>query len=684
MDPDETPGRRPSKVAAYACLQCRKIKTKCNRQSQNAKCVRCSQKSLSCDYLRHRRGRKIGFKLHRAGETPVIAFKNANLTSQTRSTPSSPLDNIGPEPNVLVDADILVNSQGVRQSISPSRPPSTRITRPHQEFWTQSSGFQPADILSRQATRGTFSMRSVLSTQHGDTPQQTLQKVTEDDPIDKGLVNVHVATSLFDGFMKHMNPFVSHLDPCLHTFDYVRGASSFLLAAILAAASKLLHASLYPALYAHAEGLLVESFRCGWKSIEIIQAMLILTYWKRPDDSRAWLSVGYAIRMAIELGWHQLGTDEMRLPPDVSEFQARKHRNVERTWLVLFVYDRSISLQTGKPWMIDRSRYVESASNWYRHPLAIANDRLLCAFVSLRLITSTHIDTTTSQGVQRQRQQNLQFRSLLRLLDRQIEDWQSCWTEAIAGDGEDCHAFLIPFYGSYSRLLLFTSQLRGSLRLKDIVSSVDTEAIWNSCSSALDMLKLVPDLPTSQLLYFAQDSVHIMIAYATVFLIKFLVSAPTYIQSEIETPAMDAIRNAARTLASQGAPTNTSCALQAKFLHNVILEYGAIRERPWNNDHPSLNCAASNAPTADALPEPATLQQRSIDQVNTSPDPSFAPTRFEQGSEIGTAYDNVNPQPVPSQVPSALNLDFADDNAWALIFAEAGFNVDEGTFLLPA
>lgn len=180
----------------------------------------------------------------------------------------------------------------------------------------------------------------------------------------------------------------------------------------------------------------------------------------------------------------------------------------------------SISLQTGKPWMIDRSKFIESVNDWYLHPLAITNDRLLCAFVSLRLITSAHVDTMASQLIIHQRQQALQYRSLLRLLDRQIEEWGKLWSEQPVSDGEDCHAFLISFYGSYARLLLFTSSLRASLRLKDVSTSVDTEAIWKSCLSALDMLRLVSIASTSPLLYFAQDSVHVMIAYATVFLIK--------------------------------------------------------------------------------------------------------------------------------------------------------------------
>lgn len=170
--------------------------------------------------------------------------------------------------------------------------------------------------------------------------------------------------------------------------------------------------------------------------------------------------------------------------------------------------------------MIERSAYIESAKDWYQHRLAVPNDRLLSAFVSLRLITSAHTDIMTSRVVQEQRQQVLQFRSLLRLLDRQIEEWQATWQSIVTGDGEECHAFLVPFYGTYARLLLFTSPLHASLRLKDVTTSVDTEAIWNSGSSALTMLKLVSEASTSQLLYFAQDSVHVMIAYATVFLVK--------------------------------------------------------------------------------------------------------------------------------------------------------------------
>lgn len=139
--------------------------------------------------------------------------------------------------------------------------------------------------------------------------------------------------------MTKLNPYVSQLDPHLHSLAYVRQKSSFLLSTVLAAASKSFEPAVYPSLHAHAEKLFLEAFRHGDKSTETIQAIMILTYWKEPNDTRAWMSVGFAIRMAMELGWHTLGSVP-NLPVECTEVRQRELRNDERTWLVLFVYDR--------------------------------------------------------------------------------------------------------------------------------------------------------------------------------------------------------------------------------------------------------------------------------------------------------------------------------------------------------
>jgi hypothetical protein len=137
-----------------------------------------------------------------------------------------------------------------------------------------------------------------------------------------------------------MNPYVSQLDPKLHSFVYVRQKSSFLLTTVLSVSSKAFHPSLHPALRSHSEKLLGDAFVRGTKSTEVVQGIMIFTYWKEPDEMRTWLLVGYAIRMGIEIGWHELESHPTSATSNRDEYSVREKRNIERTWLVLFVYDR--------------------------------------------------------------------------------------------------------------------------------------------------------------------------------------------------------------------------------------------------------------------------------------------------------------------------------------------------------
>lgn len=53
--------------------------------------------------------------------------------------------------------------------------------------------------------------------------------------------------------------------------------------------------------------------------------------------------------MAVELGLNRY----LAKPPEgETELQKRERRNRERTYLVLFVHDRSLAMQTGRQWML--------------------------------------------------------------------------------------------------------------------------------------------------------------------------------------------------------------------------------------------------------------------------------------------------------------------------------------------
>jgi hypothetical protein len=90
----------------------------------------------------------------------------------------------------------------------------------------------------------------------------------------------------------------------------------------------------------------------GYKSVEIVQAYLLLALWGSPveryEHDRTWMLLGMAIRTATDLNLHRKNTN---IKGDSPESRARQVeiRNRERTWLLCFVLDRSFSAQMGKP-----------------------------------------------------------------------------------------------------------------------------------------------------------------------------------------------------------------------------------------------------------------------------------------------------------------------------------------------
>ena len=86
--------------------------------------------------------------------------------------------------------------------------------------------------------------------------------------------------------------------------------------------------------------------------------------------------------MAVELGLNRRVT----IPPThETEFQMRERRNRERTYLVLFVHDRSLSTQTGRHWMLPEDDFVRHTTTWHEEGgnTIRAEDVMVAAFVEL-------------------------------------------------------------------------------------------------------------------------------------------------------------------------------------------------------------------------------------------------------------------------------------------------------------
>ncbi|SCV48505.1 uncharacterized protein FFB14_10413 [Fusarium fujikuroi] len=551
----------PSLQSANACIQCRRVKMRCRPMGQDtSKCERCTRKALECIFREHRRGRKPGTKISKVKKVPAIS---------PQSIPSF-------ESPAAAEAHIS-------------------------ETEDDANNLQPSGLLNHQALEGRFSLGNILNADQEPVQRQRSRDESLEDPIELGLITPSLAKSLFDSFMTVLNPYISQLDPHLHTFPYVRAKSAFLLSSILAMAAKAFNHVLYIKLYDHAQDLFSSVFRRGSKSVEIVQAILILTYWKEPQDTRVWTSVGYAIRICMDLGWHKLAYCRSAAAAKESEAQRRERRNIERTWYVLFVYDRSISLQTGRPWMIECSEFIESIEDWCIDALTIENDQLLGAFTTLRLITSSAFPLLAIKSRQRSLSHN-ESAPLVSLLDGRIERWEKKWTEKITAQTEkSCHEFLIRFYGTHLRLQLHTLPLHGILvsDKSDINHHIDT--VWVAYSSALNMLQLISRF--SEHVCFAQDSIHVMTAYSAAFLVKITLVFSDFISGQLESSCIDAIQQAAQVFSNQSGCISSSCTLQASFLERVAMK---LIENQTNK------ASKEGGPTGLAGPAPYTMDQSDI------------------------------------------------------------------------
>jgi len=90
--------------------------------------------------------------------------------------------------------------------------------------------------------------------------------------------------------------------------------------------------------------------------------------------------------MAVELGLNCYAATH----PNETTLQKLERRNRERTYLVLFVHDRSLSTQTGRHWMLpENDDLIQNSGTWHRHGVddkVRPEDVIVAAFVELRRI----------------------------------------------------------------------------------------------------------------------------------------------------------------------------------------------------------------------------------------------------------------------------------------------------------
>jgi hypothetical protein len=172
--------------------------------------------------------------------------------------------------------------------------------------------------------------------------------------------------------------------------------------------------SLHVKCYEEAHHCFVSMVAEGERSLESVQACLLLTAWcsapKGWEDrpQRAWLYFGMAVRMGMELGLFRPpsfteGRPELKpgvvknsaawkaIGGIVGEEAQKEALNRERTWLLAFVIDRYMSAVMGRPYQIHEVRPVLIPT----HPMISPLDHGIIAHVELQSIMGqvSFIDT---------------------------------------------------------------------------------------------------------------------------------------------------------------------------------------------------------------------------------------------------------------------------------------------------
>lgn len=86
--------------------------------------------------------------------------------------------------------------------------------------------------------------------------------------------------------------------------------------------------------------------------------------------------------------------------------------------------------------MIERSEFIESVNTWYRNPMAISNDAMMAALVTLRIASADILEAFNPQRPAPSMIQAYRFDSLLKTHSIQIDAWKNHWVEITSEKGK--------------------------------------------------------------------------------------------------------------------------------------------------------------------------------------------------------------------------------------------------------
>ncbi|KAL1755599.1 fungal-specific transcription factor domain-containing protein, partial [Schizophyllum commune] len=348
-----------------------------------------------------------------------------------------------------------------------------------------------------------------------------------------GLVAPEDVDKLFDIFYNKLNPFISLLDPVLHTPALTFARCPFLFTVICAISSRYYteKSEIYPIAMHFAKHSAATALIDGWKSVELCQAYILMSIYAVParrwEEDRSWLYTGLAIRIATDLNLHQVSTAKPS-----SERHEREILNRTRVWLICFNLDRSTATQFGKPSTIKEDYIVQHAKDWYKKSKYNLNhDVHLCAYNALlRIIAKFHeevfSDTSSPTGLNKR----LDFCTVTLKHDEHLTKYHEEWAKIFREESDhsdsssEFRCLLLPFLVNYSRLVMFSFGFQQAYH-RGIKPGDHSDQVFFTKVKCLESAKaviqnMVDKLAPSGYMRYAPDGHFIFASFASAFLLK--------------------------------------------------------------------------------------------------------------------------------------------------------------------
>ncbi|WWC95401.1 hypothetical protein V866_002263 [Kwoniella sp. B9012] len=440
---------------------------------------------------------------------------------------------------------------------------------------------------------------------------------------------------LFDIFFDHMAFHVPLVYREFHTPDLVLQRSQFLCTVICALAARYYHKrpELHAQLSAYAKRLAFEVPSRGYKSVEVVQAYLLLSLWtlgpeKTFEQDRTWLMLGMAIRMATDLNLHR---KSIVSGLDTEEGKARDLEiiNRERCWLHCFVLDRSLSAQMGKPYTLREDYIIRNAceASWHQQRFSLPSDRPLSAYVVLQQIMSRAIDsiyssTTTVSGLRH----DCDYMLIVRSAHEELRRWLTEWNKpeqyvGMAGisDGKMEYDSRAQFYFAYSSLVLYSFGLENALERAKMDISFFLTNVYEAATRVCTVVK-EEFLPKGYLPYLP-DTNFVMCSYALLSLLKLL-KPELRPYHDSEEPIFKLVSEMADILEDCAVDPSHQPAIYAAFIREIVRKTRELRHGP-----------SATAPTS-----PGTLLSQQIHGTMATGHPiAIAPVAGTVGTDHSTA-----------------------------------------------